>query len=256
MFARYLQRENVRLVKEDVERLGLRSKQHVTEHGRAYGGASFSRGAIYKILSNPIYLGEIVHKGERHPGSHQAIIDQVTWDQVQALLASNAARQRNQAAAQSPSLLAGLIFDQDGEPLTPTHANKKGRRYRYYVSRSALDGSGSAAGEGAKRAGASWRLPAAEIEELLVSAACDMLCDGAELIRQLQIGQLDTPQLNRTLANATERGDELRGAPNLEKRTVLRRILRRVEVGEEAVTIQLHASELMHVIDGKEIHAA
>jgi hypothetical protein len=180
----------------------------------------------------------------------------VTWGQVQALLASNAARQRNQAAAQSPSLLAGLIFDQNGEPLTPTHANKKGRRYRYYVSRSALDGSRSATGEGAKRAGASWRLPAAEIEELLVSSACDMLCDGAELFRQLQIGQLDTPQLNRTLANATERGDELRVAPNLEKRAVLRRILRRVEVGQEAVTIQLHASELIQLIDGKELKPA
>src|SRR5687768_5105889 len=152
LFSLYLQLGNVRRVKEEADRLNLRSKQHCNGNGRSYGGVSFSRGAIYKILSNPIYVGEIVHRGERHPGSHPAIIAREIWDAVQNQLATNAARHKRQAGTPSSSLLAGLIFDQGGEPLTPTHASKGGRRYRYYVSRSLVDGSAAATREGSRNA--------------------------------------------------------------------------------------------------------
>jgi hypothetical protein len=87
------------------------------------------------MLQNRIYRGEIVHKEQSHPGEHTPIIDQPLWDAVQAQLASNAAERNSGARNRQPSLLAGMLVDGDGNRMTPSHAVKKGTRYRYYVSR-------------------------------------------------------------------------------------------------------------------------
>jgi site-specific DNA recombinase len=103
------------------------------KRSNAGGGRPFSRGHLYRILSNPIYLGKIAHKGDIHPGQHPPIIDHDTWDQVQATLADNRQGQRTRANSTSPSLLAGLIADPDGRRYSAVHATKGTRRYRYYV---------------------------------------------------------------------------------------------------------------------------
>ena len=102
--------------------------------GRVRSGKPFSRGALYLMLRNRIYRGEIVHKGQPHPGEHKPIIDQPLWDAVQAQLVSNAAERNSGARTRQPSLLAGMLFDGDGNRMTPTHAVKNDTRYRYYVS--------------------------------------------------------------------------------------------------------------------------
>jgi hypothetical protein len=89
------------------------------------------------MLQNRIYRGEIVHKEQSHPGEHTSIIDQSLWDAAQAQLAGNAAERNSSARHRQPSLLAGLLFDGDGNRMTPSHAVKKGTRYRYYVSAAA-----------------------------------------------------------------------------------------------------------------------
>ena len=103
--------------------------------GRLIGGKPFSRGALYLMLQNRLYRGEIVHKGQSHPGEHAPIIDQPLWGAVQAQLAANTAERNSGTHMQQPSLLAGMLFDGDGNRMTPTHATKKGTQYRYYVSR-------------------------------------------------------------------------------------------------------------------------
>ena len=108
--------------------------------GTAYGGQKLSRGALYLMLQNRIYRGEIAHKGNAYPGEHPPIIDQALWDQVQAIIAENRVNREVGSNAKQPSLLAGLAFDETGERLTPSHAVKKGTRYRYYVSRSLIIG--------------------------------------------------------------------------------------------------------------------
>jgi site-specific DNA recombinase len=90
------------------------------------GGKPFSRGALYLLLRNRIYRGETVHKGQSHPGEHKPIIDQPLWDAVQAQLVSNAAERSSGARTRQPSLLAGILFDRDGNRMTPSHAAKKG----------------------------------------------------------------------------------------------------------------------------------
>src|SRR5262249_60486805 len=113
-------------------------------NGSRAGGELFSRGALYALLSTPIYTGEIAHKGARYPGQHAAILDRQTWDEAQQQLRAGAPdRHRRLDGSRSP--LIGKVFDETGHRLTPSHATKAGRRYRYYVSRPLVTGTPAAA---------------------------------------------------------------------------------------------------------------
>ena len=127
------------------------------------------------MLQNRIYRGEITHKGSAYPGQHSAIIDQTLWDQVQATLAENRIERASGARTKQPSLLTGLLFDATGERLTPTHAVKKGTRYRYYVSTSLMTGT-------RKSNAAKWRVPAGDLEGLVIERLRTLLCDRGELL--------------------------------------------------------------------------
>lgn len=114
------------------------------------------------MLINRTYLGEIGHKSAWYPGQHPALIDQKTWDEAQAILATNGRVRACNTRAQTPFLLKGLVFGGDGRALAPWHTTKKktGRVYRYYVSQRDLK----------EHAGASGlpRLPAAELESAVL----------------------------------------------------------------------------------------
>src|SRR5580693_6364919 len=138
IFRRYAELGSVRLVKEEFDTRGIKSKSWTSASGRPIGGKPFSRGALYLMLQNRTYLGEIVHKGQSHPGGHAPIIDQPLWDAVHFQLTDNTAERSFGTRSRQPSLLAGLLFDRDGNPMAPTHAVKKGTRYRYYVSHSPI----------------------------------------------------------------------------------------------------------------------
>src|SRR5215472_5254902 len=157
IFALYCELGCVRRVKDEADRLGLRTKCRTTAHGAERGGAPFSRGHLYRLLSNPIYTGRIAHKGQLYPGQHPALIDDKTWTAVRDQLAAHAGVHRRRPKAAEPSLLAGLLVDAQGQRLTPSHAVKKGRRYRYYISAALSTATGS---DGVQ----SWRLAAREIE--------------------------------------------------------------------------------------------
>ena len=170
IFRRYLELGSVRLLMEDLNRRGIRSKVRVAKNGNTSGGNSFFRGALYVLLSNPIYIGEIRHKGVRHPGLHEPIVDRELWEKTQLLLRSQAVRGASRATKSVASPLTGRLFDESGQSLTPSHAVKGERRYRYYVSRSLIKGTADSAGRG-------WRLPAPEIERTVAASACQILSD-------------------------------------------------------------------------------
>jgi site-specific DNA recombinase len=160
---------------EDLNRRGIRSKVRVAKNGRPSGGNLFFRGALYELLSNPIYIGEIRHKGVRHSGLHEPIIDRELWESAQLLLRSHAAARHTPRARKSAtSPLTGRLFDESGQSLTPSHAVKGERRYRYYVSRNLINGTSDSGRSG-------WRLQAPEIERTVAAAACTMLSDEAEI---------------------------------------------------------------------------
>src|ERR1019366_8153680 len=124
--------------------------------------------------ANPIYIGEIRHKGVRHPGLHESIVDRELWDATQLLLRSHAVGRTSRARKSAPSLLTGKLFDESGQSLTPSHAVKGERRYRYYVSRNLINGTPDS-GQGG------WRLPAPEIERTGASAGHTILSDQAAI---------------------------------------------------------------------------
>ena len=118
VFRLYLERDSVRAVKAETDRLGLTTKIHTSQSRRAYGGSPLSRGHIYKLLANPLYAGRIAHKGKTYEGQHAPIIDHETWEAVKAKLAANAIREGTNAA--EPSLLAGMIYDERGNRFSPS----------------------------------------------------------------------------------------------------------------------------------------
>jgi len=157
IFRRYAALGSVRILKQDLDAEGMVSKLRASPTGRRWGGQLFARGALYRMLQNPIYLGEIVHNDQSYSGEHPAIIEPGLWEQVQRKLNDSRTERADGSRAANPSLLAGLLHDDRGERMTPSHAVKRGTRYRYYVSRSLVTGSRSAAPMG-------HRIPAGEIE--------------------------------------------------------------------------------------------
>src|SRR6266852_439352 len=120
LFALYRELGWVRRVKEEADRLGLRTKRGTTANGTERGGKPFSRGHIYRLLSNPIYIGQIAHKGQLYSAQHPALIDAGTWTAVRNRLATNATNHRRKADAAGPSLLSGMLVDARGERLIPS----------------------------------------------------------------------------------------------------------------------------------------
>src|SRR6266849_4389191 len=122
----------------------------------------------------PFTLARFRHKGVHHPGLHESIVDRELWDATQLLLRSHSVNHAPRARKSAPSPLTSKLFDESGQSLTPSHAVKGERRYRYYVSRNLIKGTANLTQEG-------WRLPAPEIERTVASAAYTILGDEAAI---------------------------------------------------------------------------
>ena len=175
IFRRYVQLRSVRALQAELDAAGIRSKRRTLADGTPYGGQKLSRGALYLMLQNRIYRGEITHKGNAYPGEHPAIVDKALWDEVQAVLAENRVNRATGSDAKHPSLLVGLAFDENGERLTPSHAVKKGTRYRYYVSTSLITGAAKDRSKGR-------RIPAANLESLVITRLRTFLSDQGAIL--------------------------------------------------------------------------
>ena len=138
IYTRYLKLGSVHRLKDELEAEGIRSKAWTSLRGTPLGGQIFSRGALYHLLRNRHYLGEIVHKGAVFPGQHQLIVDRMVFDAVQALLAEHCARSPDKSASRPallPHRLTGRLFDAEGDAMSPTTSiGRGGKRHRYYVS--------------------------------------------------------------------------------------------------------------------------
>ena len=194
------------------------------------GGCRFSRGALYELLANPIYIGEIRHKQERHPGLHEAILSKELWERVQQRLNENAARGRGTSNRSITSPLAGKLFDADGQPLYVQGATKGRRRYRYYVSKCLVNGSARDEGKG-------WRLSAPELERAVVIAARHILSDRAGLLEALEKSGIDSPDLRATLESASNFSRRLQN--EADAAAVLVEVVSKVEMRDDGITVTL-----------------
>jgi site-specific DNA recombinase len=215
IFRGYAELGSVRLVKNELEARSVQSKLRTSASGHISGGKPFARGALYLILQNRIYRGEIVHNRQSYPGEHAPIIDRPLWDAVQAQLASNAAQRSDGGKTRQPSLLAGMLLDHDGNRMTPSHAVKRGTRYRYYVSRSLIT-------KDRTEGSAGLRIPAAEIEQLVSSRVHRWLLDPGSIYKSTSAQLADALIQQRLVARAADIGKHWPELPAARKRTVLR----------------------------------
>ena len=164
LFRRYLDAGSVPNLKQCLDAEGFGLPVRIDGVGRSTGGGPLSRGHIYKILSNPIYAGRIAHKGQVHEGQHKPIVTQELGDQVQQRLSDRHGTLTTKRTRQaSEALLAGILFDDRGNRMSPSWARKGSKRWRYYVSQSALQGDKS-------KAGSIVRVPAANVEAFVADA--------------------------------------------------------------------------------------
>jgi hypothetical protein len=148
----------------DLKERNIRTKSRPLATGATRGGIPFGRGTLFYLLRNRFYIGEVTYKGEILPGEQPSIMDRALFDAVQQKLTD---QWTAKTTARNPNdhLLAGLLFDDAGYPMVPTHATKAGIRYRYYVSRPCLHGVARTA-----KVGSVTRVPASEIEETVFKA--------------------------------------------------------------------------------------
>ena len=168
LFNRYLDVGSVARLKELLDAEDVRLPIRIDGKGRSTGGGLFSRGHIYKIFSNPIYIGQIAHKGFVHEGQHPAIVDRELWDKVQHSLEDHLAAKTQRRERQSTNaLLVGKLFDDRGNLMTPSWSKRGSKRWRYYVSQAILRGDKANAGSVA-------RVSAPEIESRVIEAIDSM----------------------------------------------------------------------------------
>jgi DNA invertase Pin-like site-specific DNA recombinase len=244
IYRRYLALKSVRALKQELAGAGIRSKHRVRPDGTVYGGQQIARGALYLMLQNRIYRGEITHRGKSYPGEHAPIIDQSLWDEVQALLAKNRVERATGVNAKSPSALGGFVFDAIGERLTPSYAVKKGTRYRYYVSASLIRGARRGHSPG-------WRIPAGDLESLVINRLRAFLTEPAAILDVLD-DESHTGLRQSELIECGRRIAEEIGALAPDKiKATLMTLLCRVAVNVDRIEIKISQRRLAQMLAGQ-----
>jgi site-specific DNA recombinase len=240
LFRLYRELGTVKRLKKAADRLGLVTKRRSHSSGRITGGGPFTRGHLYHLLSSQVYVGEVIHKATSYPGRHDAIIDREMFDAIQRQLTDNASPRRSATNAKAPSLLTGLVHDETGDRLCPTHANKKGRRYRYYISKRLMHPSGSTV--------AGWRLPAKELEGAMLQIFQDFLKDEIRIIEALNLIDTSPDTLRRIIAHARAVADEFKDAPFERQRQLLSALVLRITIQTDSIRIQIRRSGLAGIL--------
>lgn len=220
----------------------IRSKVWVTRTGARLGGVAFARGALYTLLRNRLYIGEIRHRDQWYPGEHKGIVPRDLWDKVQAQLNSNLQTNRNRAKEQTSSLLTGLVEDAAGNRFTPSSTIRRGRRYRYYVSQLAIKSLGG------ERNGPT-RVPAHELEGRVTEKLVAFLKSDAEVFDRLsQEGESPAISRNRVAA-AKNLAVRLPSLPSNDLRDVLSAFLRRVVIQENSIEVMIRRKDLRQLLE-------
>jgi DNA invertase Pin-like site-specific DNA recombinase len=243
IFTQYVSLGSVAALKQHMDQKKLRTKVRTSAHGHVFGGKPYSRGGLYKLLNNEVYTGRIAHRGESYTGEHQAILESETWEKVKALLAANNQGHRQPGRRKAaPSTLAGLVFDAEGNRYTPTHAVKKGRRYRYYTSQAVIQRRNKSSYLG--------RIPARELEQLVSSRIQRLLASPQELAASCMESSELANELGRVIEAAqamAEKWSELTSQQSAELvRGVARRIVLRGAELEIEVDVEALAAGLLH----------
>jgi DNA invertase Pin-like site-specific DNA recombinase len=236
LFNLYLELGCVSKLKARLDQEGIKGKERTSAVGNRSGGTSYYRGALYQILKNRIYLGEIPDRGQNHPGEHAAIVPRELWDQVQAQLKSDHQGRRNGLRANSPSLLVGLLQDTEGNRFTPCHTSKNGRRYRYYVCQIT---SGRKEAENKPS-----RVPAHDVERHVVLKLQSFLQSGREVMDELCLSEDAPARTQQIMAGAAKQFDQLSSGAPAVVQDFVRRVVQRVVVHADRIEVEVWKQKL------------
>jgi DNA invertase Pin-like site-specific DNA recombinase len=164
IFRHYLELSGVNALVRDLKEHNIRTKMRLLATGGTRGGIPFGRGTLFYLLRNRFFIGEVKYRGEILPGEQPPIMDRALFDAVQQKLTDQWTTRTNIRNA-GDHLLTGLLFDDGGHRMAPTHATKAGIRYRYYVSLPCLHGEAKTA-----KVGSVTRVPATDIEDVVLKS--------------------------------------------------------------------------------------
>ncbi len=238
IFRRYAELGSVALLRTELDHRNIRSKRREGVGGRLAGGQKFSRGALYLLLQNRLYRGEVAHKGSVYPGQHDAIVDAELWQTVQDKLASKRCERSLSAGAEATSLLSGLIFDSDGKRMSPTHAVKKGKRYRYYVSAPLISGRRGEHLNGR-------RIPAGDIEGLVLDRLRALFASEKEIGEAIAPLELAASVQRAVLDQSAKLAKRWTTLAALELRALVKSLVQQVQVGDSEISVRLNRTVIV-----------
>ena len=233
LYARYLVLGSIRALKMDLDAQQILAPLRYRESGNEYGGKPFSRGNLQRILCNPVYLGKMTHFKKVFEGQHPAIVDKELWDAVQKKIAGNKQSHEQRPKVASDSLLTGILYDAEGNRLTPSHSQKQSKRFRYYLSQKLVN-------EGKGSAPNGLRFPAQELESMVIHQLCDWLIDTDAMINELNP---KPEQVQHLIAETRKLATDLLENKH-EQYGLLRQILERIELGHGYVSLFVKVSAL------------
>ncbi len=237
IYEMYMDSGSVRAVTEQADSLGFKTRLMTLSDGRTKGGKAFARGHIYQILTNPIYRGQIRHKEQVFEGQHEAIVDPPRWEEVQQRLQDQAARERAVGNGRHSSPLAGKLFDDTGDKLTPSHTSKNGKRIRYYISRRLVIGI-------KKNKADAWRLPASALEDGIGQIIAGHISKPSflmDLVKDLAASEIETMSKGLGLLKAEM------NKPN--NAFAWANLLRRADLEQGKITLRLCRKALAEALD-------
>ena len=241
LFHLYLELGSVLKLKAQLDREAITSKERTNALGKRSGGTPYSRGALYRVLQNPIYLGDIQHYGKVYPGEHPGIIAREPWERVQAQLRSDNGGRRG-VRANCSSLLTGLLQDAEGNHFAPSHTVKNGKRYRYYVCQKKVDA------HGVQRRPT--RVPAHDVEQQVCLRLQAFLLSPKEVMDELTQPEDPSANTQQIIAAAGKQSELLRSDSPAFARNLVRRVVQRVVVHPDRIELEVSKSELRTTLAG------
>ncbi|MGV6872596.1 recombinase family protein [Pseudochelatococcus sp. B33] len=229
LFSRYLELGSVVELAKEVDGQGDKlAPQH----------APMSRGRLHRLLSNPVYIGKARYHGEVYEGEHEGIIDPAMFEAAQPLLADKSRKRKYRSYSLDIHLLTGLVVDDTGDGLGPTHAYNHGKRYRYYVSRRLRHDPSSKEG--------SWRIAAGELEGIVLRQACEILLDRTLIAIWLQEYAVPADRIEGALSAASAMAAALQNdAVSEPRKKILHALFRRIALSPHKISFEVRKQTLV-----------
>ena len=227
IFQRFVMLRSITKVLRELDSDGVRQRS----------GRPFDKVVLHKILKNRTYIGLTVHKKEAYPGKHEAIIAEELWNEAQAIFREPPRKRARAAAAREVALLRGLIFGPDGRAMTPQHARKEGRCYRYYVSTVTL--------KRGENDGPIRRVPAGPVDQAVIEQIRRLVRAPEIVARTIRSAGLHSDTVREALADFDRIWDELFPA---EQARLVRLLVERVDVSDDGIRVRLRTEGLRDVV--------